>query len=157
MCYFLGLNKWHRDFARKFADTTGLKLIALPHLDHYTPYDEGYSDELLYDVSPEDFIKLIKNARYVLTDSFHGTMFSLIYSKEFFTFRRFRSNTSSSTNTRIESIAARLGIQDRLVNETDAPDSLLSRKLDVQALQQRLADFRDSSLAFLTHALEAQS
>ena len=157
LCYFLGLNKWHRDFARKFADTTGLKLIALPHLDHYTPYDEGYSDELLYDVSPEDFIKLIKNARYVLTDSFHGTMFSLIYSKEFFTFRRFRSNTSSSTNTRIESIAARLGIQDRLVNETDAPDSLLSRKLDVQALQQRLADFRDSSLAFLTHALEAQS
>ena len=154
MCYFLGLNKWHRDFARKFADTTGLKLTALPHLDHYTPYDEGYADELLYNVSPEDFINLVKNADYVLTDSFHGTMFSLNYNKPFFTFRRFSGKASNSTNTRIESLANRLGIHSRLVSESDSPDDLLART-HAPDIAQSLSDFRDSSLAFLANALEA--
>ena len=153
----MGLNKWHREFARKFANYTGLKITALPHLDHYTPYDEGYADELLYDVSPEDFITLIKSADYVLTDSFHGTMFSVNYSKQFFTFRRFSGNSTMSTNTRIESLAERLGIHSRLVSETDSPEDLLARKFDSDALAQRAADFRASSLAFLAHALEAKS
>ena len=82
-------------------------------------------------------------------------MFSLIYSKEFFTFRRFSGKATLSTNTRIESIMNRLGIKDRLISQSNTPEEVLTRNLDVSAVQQRVADFRASSLKFLTHALEA--
>ena len=156
LCYFMGVNEWHRKFARELARKFSLKVIALPHLDQYVAFDEnGYADEMPYDVSPADFIKLVKNARYICTDSFHGTMFSLIYGKDFFTFRRFSGKWTLSTNTRIDSIAEKLSIQSRLVSETDTPEAMLSRDYDAQAVQERLRDFRASSLEFLKHSLEA--
>ncbi len=43
------------------------------------------ADKIIRDASPERFIELIANAEYVLTDSFHGTAFSLILKKQFYT------------------------------------------------------------------------
>ena len=39
--------------------------------------DEQFGDEAPYDVNPEDFVKYIKDATYVLTDSFHCSAFSI--------------------------------------------------------------------------------
>ena len=110
-----------------------------------------------YDVSPSDFIRLIRNAEYILTDSFHGTMFSLTYGKPFFTFRRFTGKSTLSTNTRIDSIAERLAITSRLVSKNDTPDSVMAREFDAGTVQGRLQDFRASSLKFLRESLEAKS
>lgn len=156
-CYFLGVNEWHRKFAREFADKKGLRIIALPHLDQYINFDDnGWADDMPYDISPENFISLIKNAEYIFTDSFHGTMFSLNYGKKFFIFRRFSGKWTLSTNTRIESIADHLGIADRLFSENDTVDEMMKSDFDSQAVNQRLEDFRESSLKFLCNALEAE-
>ncbi len=158
LCYLLGQSEWHRKFARELADKTNLPVIALPHLDQYVAYDDsGWAETMSYDVSPSDFLGLVKNAAYVCTDSFHGTIFSLIYGRRFFTFRRFSGNETLSTNTRIESLAERLGINDRLAGENDTVDEMLSRDFDVHAVNERVQDFRTSSLKFLRDSLEAQS
>ncbi len=110
-----------------------------------------------YDVSPSDFLRLVKNAEYVCTDSFHGTIFSLIFSRKFFTFRRFSGKATLSTNTRIESLSEILGINDRLAGENDSVDSMLARDFDSHSVQEKLQAFRESSLKFLRESLEAQS
>lgn len=157
-CYLLGVNEWHRRFAHELSVKTGLPVIALPNLDQYIPYDNsGWAEEMPYDVSPSDFLRLVKNAEYVCTDSFHGTIFSLIYGRKFFTFRRFSGNETLSTNTRIESLAERLGVQSRLVGENDSVDSMTARDFDSQEVRKRLHDFRESSLKFLRDSLEARS
>ena len=157
-CYFLGVNDWQRKFVRELADKVGLPVIALPNLDQYIPYDNsGWAEEMPYDISPSDFLRLLKNATYVCTDSFHGTMFSLIFGKKFFTFRRFPGKETLSTNTRIESAAENFGIKSRLASENDTVDSMLARELDFQSVQKRIHDFRESSLKFLRESLEAQS
>ena len=103
-----------RRFARELADKIGLPVIALPNLDQYIHFDNsGWAEEMPYDVSPSDFLRLVKNAEYFCTDSFHGTIFSLIFGRKFFTFRRFSGNATLSTNTRIESLAEMLGIKPR--------------------------------------------
>ena len=43
------------------------------------------ADRIIRDASPEEFIELIANADYVLSDSFHGTAFSLLFKKQFYT------------------------------------------------------------------------
>ena len=111
-------------------------------------------DAAPYDISPADFINLVKNAEMVCTDSFHGTVFSLIYGKKFFTFVRFSEKATLSTNSRIYTLLKRMGVEDRLVREDTDIDMILRQKLDIPAIQGRLNAFRQESLRYLTEALE---
>lgn len=101
LCYFLGNNPPHRDFASRLKKETGCKIVALTHLDEFVKSDEGYADETPYDIDPADFLNLIRNAEYVCTDSFHCSVFSILYKREFYTFRRYNRNTRQSTNSRL--------------------------------------------------------
>lgn len=153
-CYFMGNNPWQREFVKKMKVKTGYKVIALLHLDQYIRSDEEYADVAPYDVSPAGFINLVKNAEMVCTDSFHGTVFSLIYGKRFFTFKRFADKATLSTNTRIDTLLKRMNVQDRLVNERDSVDAMLSKDIDYQIVHKNLDMFRVDSLKYLTDALE---
>lgn len=115
--YFIGSSIEHRQFARKYADSIGAKLIILPNVSEVVPADLEYSDYAPYDVGPSEFVNLIKNSEAVFTDSFHGTVFSLIFGKNFFSFERFRSSSKASTNSRIYSLLKNTNLEDRLIRE----------------------------------------
>ena len=88
-CYFMGADKKERKLATEFAKRKGLKLVTFIHLaNHYVAADVHFGDIQIYDVSPEKFLSLVKYAKYVFTDSFHASVFSHIYQKEFFAFSR---------------------------------------------------------------------
>ena len=59
---------------------------ALPVYTVGYPHDEFLSQHI--DGSPWDFLAMIDGAEYVLTDSFHATVFSIIFHKKFYTFER---------------------------------------------------------------------
>ncbi|MGN0150695.1 MAG: polysaccharide pyruvyl transferase family protein [Clostridia bacterium] len=87
-CYFLGRNRKMRKTASAFAKKMNLKIVTLPHLCDICFSDLNFGDEQIYDLSPNDFISLIKNAEYVITDSFHAAVFSNIYQVKHFVFSR---------------------------------------------------------------------
>ena len=87
-CYFLGRDKEYRKVAKKFAKKVNLKLVTLPHLTGVVDADLTFADKRLYEVSPADFVSLIKNAEYVITDSFHAAVFSNIYKVKYYVFNR---------------------------------------------------------------------
>ena len=153
-CYFMGDNPWQRKFVMELKNKTGYKIVALLHLDQYIKSDENYVDEAPYDVSPADFINLVKNAEMVCTDSFHGTVFSLTYGKTFFTFMRFSDKATLSTNSRITTLLKHVGVEDRLVTKQSSVEELMNRELDYTAIQDRLSKFRNDSLQYLKKALE---
>ena len=66
--------------------------------------------------SPSDFISLIKYSRAVFTDSFHASVFSHIYNKNFYVFDRAEF---SSMKTRIDSLLSVFGTQDRFVSQEE--------------------------------------
>lgn len=87
--YFLGADENQRKVAAAFAGKKKLPIVTLPFLEgSFRKCDVFFGDKKLYDISPADFISLIKHAEYVLTDSFHACVFSSIYQKEFFAFHR---------------------------------------------------------------------
>ena len=97
-CYFLGENKEERKIATDFAKKHNLKLVFIPHatgVDISLP-DLKMKGEKLYEVSPEQFLSLIKHAKYVFTDSFHAVVFSNIYQKQYFVFNRSKKGEMSS-------------------------------------------------------------
>ena len=65
------------------------KIVTLRHLDQYTKVDESFGDFAPYDVDPTKFLNLLRGADYVCTDSFHGSVFSIIHQKPFIVFNRY--------------------------------------------------------------------
>ena len=153
-CYFLGNNPEHRDFAKRLRQATGYKIIALLHLDEYIPSDEEYADETPYNVDPADFLNLIRNAKYVCTDSFHCSVFSILYSKEFFTFHRFSNDTKHSTNSRIDTLFNITGITGRVLSGDEDLEECLNLVTDFESVQKKINEIREESLRFLINSLE---
>lgn len=154
LCYFLGNNPPHREFAKKLKKETGCKIIALTHLDEFVKSDEGYADETPYNIDPADFLNLIRNAEYVCTDSFHCSVFSILYKKEFYTFRRYNRNTRQSTNSRLDTLFKITGIEGRLLTGDEKIEDCLNIKTDFDAAHEKLVGARQQSYEYLKVALQ---
>lgn len=154
LCYFLGKNIEHRKFAERLKEKTGCKIVSLNHADEYVKYSDKFADETPYDIGPKEFLNLIRNAQYVCTDSFHGTVFSLINNKKFFTFERYSSkNGKVSTNSRIYSLLGIMNLQNRVLKGNEDIDKVLNYEIDFNIVNEKLNEFRENSKKFLVQAL----
>ena len=133
---------------------TGLKTIALIHIDEYIPADEKNYDETPFAIGPEEFVNLIRNAKYVLTDSFHGSVFSIIHHKPFIVFDRFCDKTKNSTNSRITSLCSVLGLSERRFSNDIDIYTLMEKKIAYDKVEEKLSQLRKSSKQFLVSAIE---
>lgn len=151
-CYFLGDTEQHRLEARRIADRLGLKLVIMPHFKGLVPSDETCADICLYDVTPSDFVRMIRDAEYVCTDSFHATVFSILNHKRFTTFERFKSTSVNSANSRIYSLLGQLDLLDRIWsdNTTSAEEDAVP---NYKTVDDKLSGLRGRTTEFLKNAL----
>lgn len=150
-CYFLGTNPKHRKVARTLKKATGLPIVTVPFLDHFVQEDVQFGDRQLYDIDAEDFVNLIRHAEYILTDSFHGSVFSILHHKQFVTLNRFDDNSGNSRNSRIDSLCALLGLLERRYHGNI--ESAIRRPIDYDAVEEKLGRLRADSISYLAKAL----
>ncbi|GAA0109166.1 polysaccharide pyruvyl transferase family protein [Clostridium tertium] len=91
LCYFLGGISKNKLKVEEYAKRSNLKVIDI--LDKESEY---------YNSGPQEFIYLIRNATIILTDSFHGCVFSIIFNKDFLCFER--DNQKKKMNSRVETL-----------------------------------------------------
>lgn len=149
-CYFLGTNEEHRKAANELKKKTGLKLVTCPYLDNFVERDQQFGDIQMFDMDAADFVNLIRHAEYILTDSFHGSVFSILHHKKFMTFNRFTAGTNSR-NSRIDSLCTLLGLSERRFN-----GNVMDVKNDVDyvGVEERLSKLRVDSIKYLENALK---
>lgn len=150
-CYFLGTNQEARKAANKLRTQTGYKIITIRHMDEYVPEDELFGDEAPYNVDPNDFVKYISRAAYVCTDSFHCTVFSILFHRQFMTFYRFAATNKTGRNSRIDSLFNILGLQDRLYIGNI---SIIGNPIAYDKVDKRLKGLRENSLEFLKNCFK---
>lgn len=109
--YFLGKNPEHRRVVKEFAKRKNLKIVTLRHLDQFVEEDECFGNYAPYNVGPDKFLNLLRGAKYVCTDSFHGAVFSIIHKKDFIIFNRYSDTSKHSKNSRIDSLCQNLELQ----------------------------------------------
>jgi hypothetical protein len=108
----------------------------------------------LADPSPEAFLGLIEKADYIFTDSFHATVFSLIFRRQFYTFPR---QGHEKMNSRITSLTGLFAAEDRFCDtEHKQTPSYLEGlpALQYAAPTDIYLQAQKESLAFLHCALE---
>lgn len=152
-CYLLGDNPQQREFIKQVKLKTGYKIVALQHLDDYIPSDEGFADEAPY-VGPREFLNYIRNAEYVFTDSFHCSVFSILYKKNFFTFSRFAEGAKQSTNTRIDNLLHIAGLENRRMTADKTVDAIVGFNGGFEGVDDRLNALRKSSMDYLYKAFD---
>lgn len=151
-CYLLGKKKETRNEITEMAKSLGLKIVVIRHTDEFIESDEHFGDVPLYDVNPIEFIKLIHDAKYVCTDSFHCSVFSVIFQRPFITFYRFASSDGNSRNSRIDSLLSLLNLKSRLYagNLTNQ----MQEPIDYGKVAKTLGTLRNHSFEFLKKGLE---
>lgn len=100
---------------------------------------------MAYDAGVEEFLSLVKNAEYVVTNSFHGLIFSVQFKRNFMIFSR------EQCDTKIEEVLELFGINDRLMVTGDEKEP---KGIDYEVVQSRISAARKESLNFLNMELE---
>ena len=128
-----------RRIAQLIANKLGAEVIELVSwLDVKTNHNKYQA------ATPEMFVSLIKYADYVVTDSFHGTAFSIIFQKDFYCVK------VNDGQNRMSDILSSLGLYDRFVDKTSNPDI---SSIDYKPVMQELSSMQNMSRAYIKKIL----
>lgn len=127
-------NKQLETFARQYARVRGLRLYAITDKRPLRYVDRNFRH-----AGPVDFVRLIMGCAAFVSNSFHGTAFSIMFHKPVFVFGRHRHKV----NSRMESLLTAFGLQDCLLNSEEEMGRALSKDFDWEKVEelrkQRLA------------------
>lgn len=100
-------------------------------------------------LSPQEWLCLFRDAEYIVTDSFHGTVFSIIFGKPFLTFYNHERGAD-----RFLSLLEPLGLADRLTEQgKDDISAILSRPIDRTAIAEALKLRKEEAIRFIKESL----
>ena len=114
-CYFLELNKDKVAVINKLAKLHNKKIVFIPCLhNEYNSLENNIEGMPLVGIGPSEFLGLIDNSNVIITDSFHASVFSILFNKPFWVLGRKSGNYNM--NTRIEMLLKIFHIEERLVD-----------------------------------------
>ena len=130
-------------YAEKTAKEHGLQLYYLIDGDKTLYHIEGKN---VFGCDPCDFLSLVKNAEYVVSNSFHATAFAILYSRQFITFLK------DGTGSRMQNLLKEFKLENRIYNK-NSTETIFDNRIDYSGLEQTLQSFRKDSCEFLLRAL----
>lgn len=149
LCYILGNKTCICDYAQKLAQKENRRLyIISKNLDVY----KYFGDYILQGVGPKEFVGLIRDCSCMVTDSFHGTIFSINFQKDFYTFHKRPGTQNESDNSRILDTLKQFGLEERFRADTD--DSFCPH-INYKSVTSMLEEYRKKSVAYLNNILNA--
>lgn len=147
LTYFLGaLSTERQAFIQNIADKYNLQWIALDSEWVNKPQNLAH-----YMTTPDEFIWLVHHCRLMLTDSFHGSVFSILFGKPFRSFTREDNNLDMGS--RLDTLFGSLGIGDWCRGSVqEDPDRIFYK--DYASVPAVLERERQFALDYLKNALE---
>jgi len=140
-------SKYVTDLAFHLQKQTGYKIIRVCKNEMRVEPDSKILN--IRDMGPCEFLGLYQKASIVLTTSFHGTIFSLIFEKPFYTI----TPASKNNNSRQQSLLAMIDQQSRLIKEGDQFPDLENLVIDYTKVREIIEERRKASIAFLEKAI----
>ena len=149
-CYGLRSPDNIRQTAEFVASQLGCPILS-PHNPHRRWIEIG---ETVYP-DPAEWVALVKNARFVVTNSFHGTVFALLFKKPFIVAGL--TGDKASANARAIHLLRTVGLESRFAPSflAQRTDALMATPIDWAAVDLRLADLRQAGNEFLSGQLQA--
>lgn len=138
LTYEVQTDKNVQRIAKDLAMKLNANIITLKSV-FYSPIDKYQA------TSPDEFITLIKNASWVITTSFHGTVFSIIMQRPFYYIRQ-----GGNIDLRALSLLESLDLCNRIIDKNTTP---IFSSIDYSKTNRLLNSLRQESLSFITKSL----
>lgn len=137
LVYQLGINTEIVEFARRLAKKTGYHIVYIPF-----PLVGLLKCSCKIAIGPSEWLGLFKNAKYVVSDSFHGVVFSLLFNRPFFTMVN-----GHHTNKRVEQLLKTVKLSHRVIDHVS--DEGLVSPIDFTYANQQIEKMREDSFQAL--------
>ena len=134
-----------KQIAQGIAKKHNLKIIAFRDL-----YPRLYANKTVWNTGPIEFISLIRNASFVVTNSFHCTAFSILFKREFVIVPR----THEKVNSRMMDLVISLGLNDRYLKSAEDINNI--KPIDFETVYEEIEKLRSSSYSFIDKTLKIQ-
>lgn len=109
-----------------------------------------YNAKNILNAGPKEFFNLINNAELVITSSFHGTCFSILQNKNFYSLV---DSVQNSSDERITSLLSDLGLENRILEKQEKFKIRNTEDIDYLAVNEKLQKLRESSIDYLRECL----
>lgn len=126
------------EYARKIADDLNIRLVEIS----WALKKRKLIDILMSNRKPEEFLALIRDAEYVITNSFHGLAFSIIFNRQFMVVER------SQFNNRLSCLLEMLGLQDRVIRSSKNMD-IVNKRIDYRKVNEILDNKREEASRYI--------
>lgn len=145
LCYFLKFTDLHRRAVEIVKNRYNLKVVSIA----CTPsvYKQLEGEKIFAGI--EEFLALVRDAEFVLTDSFHGTSFSTVFRKPFYSLKNYGDEGKF---TRLSDFLSEIGLEKRIVTKENI-DALTVGSVDYTQAEKRLNEWISYSSSFLENAL----
>lgn len=145
LVYMMEYNKKVIDIAVKVAEEKNMKIL---NISNSVKIPRGF-EKNLRDIGPREFLGYFYFAEHVITNSFHGTAFSIIFEKNF------TIVPHSKLNSRIDNILKLTNLEERQVNLSDEDESFrrFTSEIEFDEVRQILKKEIDYSVGYLQEAL----
>lgn len=144
LLYEISPNKQMMKIAKKIAKEKHLKIVCL----EYKKDMKKMHYKQIANVGPREFIGLLRSAKFVVTNSFHGTVFSILFEKDFYTI------PINQSNSRMENLLNICHLKSRYIAEESEVD--LESKIDFKTAKENIQQNRKKSIEFLKESLEGK-
>lgn len=131
-----------RKVAKVAARLATLKNMRLVLLRVYA--ETGSLWDALHGCGPDDFLTYLCGASYVVTSSFHGTAFSIIFKKQFFCVI-----DPEKGNTRVENLLQQTGLESQKIGYEEKFENVVTIDYEARQTDSRLAAYREKSIGFI--------
>jgi len=101
----------------------------------------------VWDMGPREFLGVLANAKYVVTNSFHGNIFSIIYQKPFI------SAPHQVTSARVLQFLEKINLKQVLFTDSNEFGNIKDVKIDYSDVERRLNDLKEESINFLKKSM----
>lgn len=144
--YAIGEHPENLKIANYLSERTGLKII---HVEKRNKYNNILKNA--YESGPFEFINYVKNAEYVVTTSFHATVFSVIFNKKLWTV------PPLDTGCRITNLLKRLNMDNRVVYTLEEfKNKKYDEEIDYSNINKILKEERKKSIDWLINSIEVK-
>lgn len=146
LVYTLAKSDATLEFARKIADRLNLPVVQICNRRGIKWKTKKNVDYNLMDVSPRQFLWLFHHADFIVTNTFHGNMFSVIFRKDFVHY------DINGNDSRITTLHKAIGLNmQRMIRQ---PEELVEKKINYPLIENRIRAYVNEGIAFINKNIQ---
>lgn len=149
--YFLNVTRQNSEKYISFLNEAEKKLGRVICVAGVSEIERNLSSKKYDYFTPQEWLGMYKEAQGILTNTFHGTVFAIIFRKKFVVY--LQGGNTSKQNERILALLKTYGLEDRIFKDEKSFEGQMCKEINWKKVNEILKIQKESAFDYLSRAL----